>query len=72
VAFDPNIGMTPNDWAENEARRAERVQRADSPHGREISRGSRRVVAWILGIAALALVLYAILGWLGVIVIPGV
>jgi hypothetical protein len=71
VAFDPNIGMTPNDWAESEARRAERVQRADSPHGREISRGSRRVVAWILGIAALALVVYAILGLLGIINVPG-
>jgi hypothetical protein len=71
MSFDPNTGMTPNDWAETEARRAERVQRADNPYGREMSSGSRRVVAWIIGLVALALVLYAVLGWLGVIDVPG-
>jgi hypothetical protein len=63
--------MTPNDWAETEARRAERAERADSPYGREISPGSRRIAGWILGLAALALVVYAILGWLGIITVPG-
>jgi hypothetical protein len=67
--FDP--GPSPNDWAETEARRAERVQRADNPNGREMSSGSRRVAAWIIGLVALALVLYAVLGWLGVIDVPG-
>jgi hypothetical protein len=71
VGFNPGTGMTPNDWAETEARREERVQRADRPHGREMSAGSRRVVAWIMGIAALALVVYAVLGWLGVVGVPG-
>ena len=71
MGFNPNTGMTPNDWAETEARRAERAERADNPHGREISGGSRRVAGWILGLAALALVVYAILGWLGIVAIPG-
>jgi hypothetical protein len=63
--------MTPNDWLETEARRAERVQRADSPNGREMSPRSRRLAGWILGLAALAMVMYAVLGWLGVISVPG-
>lgn len=71
VGFNPGTGMTPNDWAEQEARRAERVQRADRPHGREISGRSRRITAWIIGLAAVAMVVYAILGWLGIIVMQG-
>ena len=71
MGFDPHGGMTPNDWLETEARREERVQRADNPHGREMSPRSRRVAGWILGLAALALVLYALLGWLGLISVPG-
>ncbi|MGI8658437.1 MAG: hypothetical protein ACR2K4_06690 [Candidatus Limnocylindria bacterium] len=63
--------MTPNDWAETEARRAERAGRADHPHGRDISPRSRRVVGWILAMAALALMGYALLGWLGFIAVPG-
>ena len=71
MEFNAGSGMTPNDWLETEARREERVQRAGSPHGREMSSGSRRVAGWIFGLAALALVLYAILGWLGFISVPG-
>ena len=71
MGFDPNTGMTPNDWAKTEARRAERVQRADNPQGREMSSGSRPVAGWIIGLVALALVLYAVLGWLGIISVPG-
>jgi hypothetical protein len=71
VGFNPGTGMTPNDWAETEARRAERVKRADTPYGREISGRSRRLTAWILGLAALAMIVYAVLGWLGVISVPG-
>jgi hypothetical protein len=71
MGFNPGTGMTPNDWAETEARRAERAERADNPYGREISGGSRRVVGWILGLAALALVVYAVLGSLGIINVPG-
>jgi hypothetical protein len=71
MGFNPGTGMTPNDWAETEARRAERAERADNPYGREISGGSRRVVGWILGVAALALVVYAVLGLLGIINVPG-
>ncbi len=43
MGFNPGTGMTPNDWSEQEARRAERVQRADKPHGREMSPRSRRI-----------------------------
>jgi hypothetical protein len=71
MGFNPNTGMTPNDWAETEARREERAQRAHNPYGREISPRSRRVVGWFLGMVALALIVYAVLGWLGVISIPG-
>jgi hypothetical protein len=63
--------MSPNDWAEAEARRAERHERADNPNGTEMSPGSRRAAAWILGLAALALVAYALLGLLGIIEVPG-
>ncbi len=71
MGFNPGTGMTPNDWAETEARRAERAERAYRPHGREISTGSRRVVGWILAIAAVAVMAYALLGWLGIIAVPG-
>ncbi len=71
MGFNPGTGMTPNDWAETEARRAERAERAHRPHGREISSGSRRVVGWILVIAAVAVMAYALLGWLGIIAVPG-
>lgn len=71
MSFDPQRGMTPNDWAEMEARREERVQRADNPHGREISGRSRLVTAWILGLVLLALAVYAILGWTGLVDVPG-
>ena len=71
MGFNPNTGMTPNDWAETEARRAERAQRADNPHGREMSGGSRRVVGWILVLIAVGLVAYALLGWLGAIDVSG-
>jgi type VI protein secretion system component VasF len=72
MGFNPGTGMTPNDWAETEARREERMQRADRPHGREMSGRSRRVTGWILALAALALVVYAVLGWLDVISVPGI
>ncbi len=71
MGFNPGTGMTPNDWAETEARRAEREQRAHRPHGREISAGSRRTVGWILVVLAAALMAYALLGWLGVLAVPG-
>ena len=71
MGFDPGTGMTPNDWSETEARREERVQRASTPHGREMSRTSRLVTGWILGLAALALVVYAVLAWTGVVNVPG-
>ena len=71
MGFNPGTGMTPNDWSETEARRAEREQRAGNPHGREISGNSRRITAWILVLAAAALVVYAVLGWLGAIDVPG-
>jgi hypothetical protein len=71
MSFDPYGGMSPNDWAEAEARRAERHERAANPNGTEMSARSRRTAAWILGLAALALMAYALLGVLGVIEVPG-
>ena len=71
MGFNPETGMTPNDWAKQEARRSERVQRADRPHGREISGRSRRITGWILALAALALVLYTLLAYMGVIRVAG-
>ena len=69
VSTDPFGGMTPNDWAENEARREERVQRAGNPDGQispEIAPGDHLD----LGLLAMALVAYAI-RLLGVVSIPG-
>jgi cytochrome c-type biogenesis protein CcmH/NrfG len=71
MGFNPGTGMTPNDWAETEARRAERTQRADRPHGREISPRSRRITGFVIAVIAVALMAYALLGWLGVVAIPG-
>ena len=68
--FSP--GPSPDDWAGLEARRAEREQRATAnPNGREISGRSRRAVGWVLALAAMAMVAYAILGWLGILSVPG-
>ena len=72
MGFNPGTGMTPNDWTETESRLEERMQRADLPHGREMSGRSRAVVAWFLGVLALGLAAYAILGWIGVFAIPGI
>ena len=71
MVFDPNIGMTPNDWRETEVRREESRQRVHNPHGKEPSERARAVAGAILGLAFLALIVYAILGWVGVISIPG-
>ncbi len=71
MGFNPGTGMTPNDWTEQEARRAERVHRADNPHGREMSPRSRRVTGWILGLAARALVAYTLLAYTGIIKVAG-
>ena len=37
MVFDPNIGMTPNDWRETEVRREESRQRVHNPYGKEPS-----------------------------------
>ncbi|MDQ3691228.1 MAG: hypothetical protein M3406_14585 [Chloroflexota bacterium] len=68
--FDP--GPSLDDWAGLEARRAERTQRAERPDGHEISPRSRRFTGWILGLLALGMILYAALGWLGIISVPAV
>ena len=72
MTFDPNIGMTPNDWRETEARREESRQRVHNPHGREPSARARTIAGVVLGLAFLALIAYAILGWTGVLGIPGI
>ena len=72
MVFDPRIGMTPNDWRETEARRQESRQRVHNPHGRETSARTRMIAGTVLGLAFLALIVYAILGWAGVVGITGV
>jgi hypothetical protein len=62
----------PREWEESEARRRERRQRSHDPFGRSPSRRSRLVVGTILGLGAVALVVYAFLGWLGIITVPGI
>jgi hypothetical protein len=64
--------VNPGDWAENEARREESLRRAHERHGTEPSERARTVVAAIVGIAFLAVIVYAILAWLGVFAVPGV
>ena len=71
MVFDPNIGMTPNDWRETEVRREESRQRVHNPHGREASGPARVIAGIILSLAFMALIGYTILGWAGVIPIPG-
>ena len=71
MVFDRNIGMTPNDWRETDVRREESRQRVHNPHGEEPNERTRAVAGAILGLAFLALIVYAILGWAGVISIPG-
>ena len=67
--FSP--GPSPDDWAELEARRVERTQRAHTPYGREMGAGMRRALQWgLIGIAA-AIVVTTVLGLIGVIEIPG-
>ena len=64
--------MTPRQWEENEARRRERRQRANNPDGRQVSERAQTIVASIVAILFVGLIVYAILGWLGVIPIPGI
>ena len=71
MVFDPNIGMTPNDWRETEVRREESRQRVHNPYGKEPSGRTRAIVGWILGLVFLAFMVYVILAWAGVISIPG-
>ena len=71
TVFDPTTGMTPNDWRETEVRRAQSRQRVHNPYGREPSGRSRAIVGALLGAALLALAVYTILGWAGVIPIRG-
>ena len=75
MGFGPDrghTGMTPNDWRESEARREERATRVGSPHGHEMSAGSRRIATIVLVLAAIALMAYAVLGMTGAIDVPAV
>ena len=69
--FRPGIGKTPDDWAEEEARRRERHERAHNPHGRSPSRTTRLVIGWAFALLAVALVVATILGLAGVIDVFG-
>ena len=71
MSIDPVRGMTPDDWAEMEARRLERRQRVHNEHGRAPSRATRLVLGWILGLGLVAAVVYTILALVGVVPLPG-
>jgi hypothetical protein len=67
--FSP--GPSPDDWAELEARRIERTQRAHNPYGRDMGAGMRRALQLgFIGFAAVIVVL-TVLGLIGVIQVPG-
>jgi len=67
--FSP--GPSPDDWADLEARRIERTQRAHNPYGREMGAGMRRALqAGFIGIAVVIVAL-TVLGLVDVIEVPG-
>lgn len=67
--FSP--GPSPDDWADLEARRLERTQRARNPFGLEMGAGMRRALqVGFIRIAA-AIVVLTVLVLIGVIEIPG-
>ena len=65
--YDPQIGKSPKDWAEEEARRKERREPLDNPYGRPVSPMTRRVLGWILVALVVAMIVTTVLGLLGVI-----
>ena len=68
--FSP--GPSPDEWADLEARRIERTQRAHNPYGREMNPRARRALQlFFIGLAA-ALVVLTVLALLGVIDVPGI
>jgi hypothetical protein len=69
MTFDPSTGMTPNDWAELEARRAERHMRVHNPYG-DAPTSRTRLIAAVVVIGGLLLLMgYGLLMLLGV--VPG-
>ncbi len=58
--------MTPQDWHENDARREESRQRVDNPYGQPVSENARRSGTWIVGAILVAVVVYAVVRWIGV------
>jgi len=67
VVYPPSIGKTPNDWAEEEARRQELREPLDDPYGTSLSRRTRRVMGWTIALALIAMMALTLLGLLGVI-----
>ena len=63
----PPVGKTPNDWAEEEARRFEVREALDSPYGTSLSRRSRRIMGWVLALILIGMMTLTLLGLLGVI-----
>ena len=62
--------QTPPEWEETEARRRGRRDRLNGREG--LSEGARFTVAAVVALVFLGLIVYAILGWLGIIPIPGI
>ena len=74
MTYGPPMGKTPNDWAEEEARRRERHERVHNPHGRELGANSRLALQIILGLALGVMVVVTVLGLLGIVdifLVPG-
>lgn len=67
MTYPPEIGKTPQDWAEEEARRHERRERVHNPHGREVGRGTRVALALVISTLLVLMVMTTVLGLLGVI-----
>ena len=67
MVYSPGVGKTPNDWAEEEARRKESLARVSNPHGRSPTRATRLVIGWALGLVVIAAIVATVLGLFGVI-----
>jgi hypothetical protein len=68
--FSP--GPSPDDWADLEARRIERTQRAHNAHGRDMSPRTRTALQVLFIAIGVAIVVITVLAVLGVIAIPGI
>jgi hypothetical protein len=65
-------GPSPDDWADLEARRIERTQRAHNQYGRDVDPRMRRALQLFFIALAIAIVVVTVLALLGILEISGV